>query len=77
MKVGKSYLTFDGLSLAVDDGVGGDDAVRGRVQLANLELDGPHATANHGDVSLVDRAVGFQEVGLQVNVEQPPAQMRA
>jgi hypothetical protein len=70
-------LTFDRLSLAVDDGVGNDDAVGRRVQLDSFELDDPHAAADHEDVSFVNWTVGFQEVRFQIHVQQAPAQMRA
>ncbi len=39
-------VALDGVALAVDDGVGSDDAVRRRIGLDNLELHSTHATTN-------------------------------
>ena len=64
-----SDLSPDGFSLAVDDGVGRHDAVRGGVGLHDLELDRAHAAADDEGVALVDGAVRLQEVGLQVHLE--------
>ena len=63
-----SDLSPDGFSLAVDDGVGRHNAVGGGVGLDDLELHGPHAAPHYEGVALVDRPVGLQEIGLQVDL---------
>ena len=54
----------------MDDGVGSDDAVGARVRFDDLELYGPHSSTHEEDVPLVDGAVSFQEVRLQVDFKQ-------
>ena len=68
-----SHLASDGLSLAVDDRIRGDDAVRLRICVDHLELDGPQSAAHQEQVALVDRTVRLQEVLLQVDVKQVSA----
>jgi hypothetical protein len=38
--------------------------------LDNLELDSSHTAANKEEISLADRSIGFQEVWLEVDLEQ-------
>ena len=63
-------FTLHGLAFAVDDGVGGDDAVRRRVCFDNLELDGVHGLADEEEVALLHGPVGLEEVGLEVHVKE-------
>ena len=63
-------LALDGLALAVDDGVGRDDAVGGGVGLNDLELDGMHGGPDEEQVALLHGTVGLEEVGLEVDVEE-------
>ena len=63
-------LPLDGLTLAVDDGVGRHDAVGGGVGLDDLELDGVHGGPDEEEVALLDGPVGLEEVGLEVDVEE-------
>jgi hypothetical protein len=63
-------LALDGIPLAVDDGVGSDDAVRRRVGLDDLELDGVHRRPDQKEVALLDGTVRLQKVRLEVDVKQ-------
>mmetsp|Transcript_3034 Transcript_3034/g.7689 ORF Transcript_3034/g.7689 Transcript_3034/m.7689 type:complete len:505 (+) Transcript_3034:1102-2616(+) len=63
-------LAFHGLSLAVDDGVRGHDAVGGGIRLHDLEFDGVHGRADQEQVSLFHGTVRLQKVRLEVDVEQ-------
>lgn len=47
-----------------------NNAVRRRVALDDLELDGPHASTNEKQVALADGPVRLEEVRLEVSVEQ-------
>jgi hypothetical protein len=67
------YLSLDGLALAVDDGVGGNDAVGRWVDVDDLELDGTHGAADQEQVALAQRAVRLQEVVLEERIEQVAA----
>jgi hypothetical protein len=60
----------DGVAFAMDNGVLGDDAVLGRIDLDDLELDGPHTSADGEQVALPDRSVGFEKVWFEINIEQ-------
>lgn len=48
----------------------GDDAELRRIRLDNLELHRAHTSSNKESIALANGAVGLQEVGLEVNVEQ-------
>jgi len=63
-------LPLHWLSLAVDDGVRGNDTVGGRISLHDLELDGVHGLADEEKVALLDGAVSLEEVGLEIDVEK-------
>lgn len=54
----------------MNDSVRRHDAVRRRIGLHDLELDGAHAPAHHERVVAVDRAVRLHEVRLQVYFEE-------
>jgi hypothetical protein len=62
-------LPLDWIALGVDDGILRDDAVLCWVGFDHLELDRPHTTANEERIALADWAIGFEEVGLQVDFE--------
>lgn len=47
-----------------------NDAIRPGIGLDDFELDGAHATSYNERVILVYRAIGLQEVGLQVHLEK-------
>lgn len=63
-------LALHWLTFTVDNRVGCHDAVGLRICLHNLELHRVHGLAHKEEVSLLDRAVGLEEIWLQVNVEQ-------
>ncbi|GIX63108.1 SNF2 helicase, putative [Babesia caballi] len=63
-------VALDGVALVVDDGVGSHDAVLPGVHLNHLELDRLERAPDQKEVTLLHRAVGFQKVGLEVDVEQ-------
>lgn len=63
-------VSLDRVALAVDDGILGDDAILGRVDLNDLELDLPHATSDDEEVALADWPVGLTEVGGEEDVEE-------
>mmetsp|Transcript_62640 Transcript_62640/g.175079 ORF Transcript_62640/g.175079 Transcript_62640/m.175079 type:complete len:229 (+) Transcript_62640:1885-2571(+) len=65
-------LTFDGVTLAMDDGVGRHDHELAGVHADNLELNRPEAAAHQEEIALAGRPVGLQEVRLQVRVEEVP-----
>ena len=65
---GETHL--DRLAVAEDLRVRRHDAVLGRVRLHHLELHGAHAAARQERVALADGAVGLEEVGLEVGVEE-------
>lgn len=63
-------VALNGLALAVDDGILGDNAVLGGIDLDHLELDLSHTAADDEEVALADGAVGLTEVGGEENVEE-------
>mmetsp|Transcript_28442 Transcript_28442/g.80059 ORF Transcript_28442/g.80059 Transcript_28442/m.80059 type:complete len:454 (-) Transcript_28442:148-1509(-) len=63
-------FALDRLSLAVDDGVRGHDAVRGGVRLHDLEFHGVHGGSHQEEVALLDGTVGLEEVGFEVHVKE-------
>lgn len=64
------YLSFYRFSLAVDDSVLGNNAVRCRVCLHHLELHSPHATTHQEQVTFVDGTISFQEVWLEEHLNK-------
>ena len=54
----------------MDDGVLCHNAVLGRIDLDNLELDLSHSTTNDEEVTLANRAVGLTEVGGKEDIEE-------
>jgi hypothetical protein len=71
-----SFLVFtlDGLALAMDDCILGNDAILRRVDLHDFEFHLPHATTDCEEVALSDRSVGLAEVWGKENVEQGAGQ---
>lgn len=67
------YLSLDGISLAVNDGVGSHNAEGSGVSLNYLELHCSHASSDDQHVVLVYWPVGLHEIRLQVNLEQVSA----
>mmetsp|Transcript_20839 Transcript_20839/g.84851 ORF Transcript_20839/g.84851 Transcript_20839/m.84851 type:complete len:319 (-) Transcript_20839:229-1185(-) len=63
-------LPPNGITLAVDDRIGCDNAIFLRIGLHNLELHGSHTAAHCEGVPLANRAIGLQKVRLEVDVEQ-------
>lgn len=63
-------IALDGLALAVDDGVLGDNTVFRRVDVDHLEFDLPHAAADEEEVTLADRPVSLEEVGREKDIEK-------
>mmetsp|Transcript_4607 Transcript_4607/g.6397 ORF Transcript_4607/g.6397 Transcript_4607/m.6397 type:complete len:223 (+) Transcript_4607:1885-2553(+) len=63
-------LTFHWITFAVDDSVGGHDTVRSGIGLNDLELNGMHCRSDEEQVTLLDRTVGLQEVGFEVDIKE-------
>lgn len=63
-------LALDGLALAVNNCVLGNNAVLWRVDLHNLKLDLSHTTSYCEQVTLADWSVGLAEVGSEVDIEE-------
>ncbi len=70
VEVALFILTLDGFTLAVDDGVLGDDAVRWRVNLDHLELHLSHTAAHGEEIILPQWAIGLAEVRSQEDVKE-------
>lgn len=70
------YFAFNWFAVAVNDGVWSYDAVGGGICLDDLELDGSHASAHDKHILLVNRAIGFEEVRLQVYLKQIAEKIR-
>lgn len=64
------FVTLNGVTLAVDDGILGDDTILWGVDFDNLELHLSHATTNNEEVALSQRAVVFKEVVAEVGIEE-------
>mmetsp|Transcript_3985 Transcript_3985/g.6142 ORF Transcript_3985/g.6142 Transcript_3985/m.6142 type:complete len:299 (+) Transcript_3985:1820-2716(+) len=63
-------FSLDCLPFAVDDGIRGHNTVFDWICLYYFEFYSPHATTHKEKITLPDRTICFQEVGLQVDVEQ-------
>ena len=61
-------VTVDGVTFVEKCGLGGDNAVLGRVHVDNLELDGAEATTHDEGIALLDGAVAVLEVGDKVGL---------
>ncbi|MGH0192867.1 UNVERIFIED_CONTAM: hypothetical protein FKN15_033909 [Acipenser sinensis] len=58
-----AYFSLDWLSLAVDDGIRGDDTVRGGVSLYHFELHRPQPPTNQANITLEWRRMGDERPG--------------
>lgn len=65
---------LNGLALAVDDGILGNDAVFRRINLDNLKLDLSHATTAGEEVALSDGPIRLSEVWCKEHVEERASQ---
>ena len=50
------------------------NAVRSRVTFNDFEFDSSHSSSYNKEIPLSDRAIGFQEVRLEVNVKEIPSE---
>jgi len=66
------FLVFalDGISLAMNHRVGGDDTVGTGVGFNHLEFDGMHSLTYQKQITLLDGPVGFHKVRLEVDIKQ-------
>jgi hypothetical protein len=74
VEVALLILSLDGLTLAVNNCVLGNNAVFGRVNLHNLKFDLSHTTSYCEQVTLSDWSVGLAEVGCKVDIEERAGQ---
>jgi len=66
----QTHLTLNGITLAMNHGIGSHDAVGLGFGADHFELDSSHATAYDERVIFVDRSVCFQEVWFQIHVKE-------
>ena len=64
------FLPLDGISLTMNHSVRSNNTVRRWVGLYNLELNCPHSSTHKEQISLTYWSVSFQEMWLEVCVEQ-------
>lgn len=74
VKVTLLILALNGLALAVDDCVLGNDAILRGVDLDNLKFNLTHTTTYGKQVTLANWAVGLTEVGGEEDVEDGSGQ---
>jgi hypothetical protein len=74
VEVSLLVLSLDGLTLAVNNCVLGNNAVLRRVNLHNLKFDLSHTTSYCEQVTLSDWPVGLTEIGSEVDVEERAGQ---
>ncbi|KAH3679511.1 hypothetical protein WICPIJ_008612 [Wickerhamomyces pijperi] len=67
-------FSVDWLTFRVDDSVLRDNGVFGWLNVNNLEFNLSHTTTDNEVVTFLDWSVGFNEVWLQVDIEQGPSQ---
>jgi hypothetical protein len=66
-------LTFDGVSLAVDHGIGRDNAVWSWIRLDNLELNWVHGRSHKEEIALLYGAIGLEEIRFKIHIEKVAA----
>jgi hypothetical protein len=63
-------LTLDGITFTVNDRIGSDNTVGSWIRFYDLEFHRVHGRADQKEITLLDGTVGFEEVGLEVDVKE-------